>query len=201
MGELMFVGTKDLRSISIDEESSDADLRPNGSLSDVQPLAASQDAEPPMEAGTASSADEEDPKSPFQPVPKPRNFKNALVQQPLPDVPPSPRQLTPPTTVPSSSADPSLSLHTYAEVRPSKSTSESLGQESCPPVAKGPLPSIPPPPPLPVKLSCSFGKARTRAFHWDEVSSDKVAHHLKSKPHHCQKALEHRLSAVKLKRV
>lgn len=175
----MFVGMKDVCSIGIDEESSDADPQSNGGFSDVQPPAASQTAEQPTETGTASSAAEEAPKSPStsQPVPKPRSSKNAAVKEPVPDVPPLVQQLTPPTTVPSPSPSPvsSLPLPIYTAVGHSKSAPESLGHESATAVAKGPLPSIPPPPPLPIKLSSAFGKARTKAFHWDAVSSDKVA--------------------------
>lgn len=177
MGELMFVGMKDLCSISIGEESYDADLQSNGGTSDVQPPAASQTADLPTEGGTASLAVEEDPKSPsaFQPVPKPRIFKDDAVQDPGPDVPPPVQQLTTPTPVPSSSPIFFLPLPDYPAVTHSKSASESLSHESGTPVAKGPLPSVPPPPPLPRKLSSSSGKARTKAFHWDVVSSDKVA--------------------------
>lgn len=176
MGELMFVGMKDLCNISIGEESSDADLQSNGETSDVQPAAASQTADLPTEGGSASLAVEEDPKSPsaFQTVPKPRIFKDDAVQDPGPDVPPPVQQLTTPTPVPSSSPISSLPLPVYPAVTHSKSPSESLSHESGTPVAKGPLPSIPPPPPLPRKLSSSSRKARTKAFHWDVVSSDKI---------------------------
>lgn len=145
MGELMFVGTKDLRSISIDEESSDPDLPSSGPLGDARPPAAAS-----------------------QPVPEPGNLRNAL-----PDVPPPPPQLTTPTAGSSSSAVPAVP--TYAAVGLSRSASESPGPESGTPVATAPPPSIPPPPPPPVKLSSACGEARTRAFHWDEVSSDQVA--------------------------
>lgn len=192
MGELMFVGMKDLRSISIGEESSDADLQSNGGSGDVQPPAASQTADLPAEGGNASLAvEEEDPKSPsaFQPVPKPRTFKNDAVQDPVPDVPPPVQQLTTPTPVPSSSPVSSLPLPVYGAVTHSKSASESLSHESGTPVAKGPLPSIPPPPPLPCKLSSSSRKARTKAFHWDVVSSDKVAPSLEAQTSFVRKYL------------
>lgn len=169
MGELMFVGMTDVCSISIDEESSDADQPSNGGFSDVQPSAEAQTANQPTET-------EEDPEPPstIQPVPKPRSVKNTAVQNPVPDVPPPAQQLTPPTTVPSSPPASSVPLPIYAAVGPSKSAPQSLGHESGTPVAKGPLPSVPPPPPLPVKLSSAFGQARTKAFHWDVVSSEKV---------------------------
>lgn len=169
----MFVGMKDVCSISIDEEKSDADLQSNGGFSDVQPPAASQAADPPAETGTGTSVTEEDPESPAttQPVPKPRISKNIAVQDPVPEVPPPVQQLTPPTTAPS----PPPAFTPPAAVGLSNSASESLGHESHTAVAKGPLPNIPPPPPLPIKLSCAVGKARTKAFHWDLVGSDKVA--------------------------
>lgn len=176
MGELVFVGMKDVCSISIDEEAPDADLQSNGGFGDVQPLAAPQTADQPTETGTASS--EEDPKSPstIQPVPMPRSSRNTAVHDPVPDVPPPVQQLTPPTTVPSSLPISSLPLPVHAAVGHSKSASESLVHESGSPVAKGPLPCVPPPPPpLPIKLSSAFGKARTKVFHWDVVSFDKVA--------------------------
>lgn len=179
MGELMFVGMKDVCSISIDEESSD--LQSNSGVS--EPPASPQTADQPAETGTASPAAEEDPEPPstVQPVPKPRISKDAADQDPVADVPPPARQLTPPRTVPSPSAISSPPSPSLATVGLSNSPSESLGHESGTAVAKGPLPPIllpplpPPAPPLPIKLSSVFGKARTKAFHWDVVSPDKVA--------------------------
>lgn len=187
MGELVFVGMKDLRSISIEEEEgSDAEPQSNLGPSELQAPAASQPADLAPEAASASLAVESDPESPpaFKPVPRPRSSKKApAVQEPGPDAPPPVQQLATPTPVPSTSPSTSpspspvssLPPPVYAAIARSKSTSESLNHESGTAAAKGPLPCIPPPPPLPFKLVSSFGKARTKAFHWDVVSSDKVA--------------------------
>ncbi|KAF7669501.1 hypothetical protein LDENG_00189520 [Lucifuga dentata] len=103
-----------------------------------------------------------------KPVAKPRKF---LVHDPsLDDPPQSPGAIL---SSPSSPVPPSPS-HTTSMSFPT--VSESLIHDSGSSAETGPpLIRIPPPPPLPIKIMTKPRKNYTKAFHWDQVSSDKIA--------------------------
>ncbi|XP_033485506.1 uncharacterized protein LOC117258589 [Epinephelus lanceolatus] len=183
MAEQLFEQTKDLRHISIDEDAEDSDAEPesSGGFGDeniTYPPVDYENAAPTPAGGDHLSSGDTNQSYPSadyaKPVPKPRSTKNTAVITPdiLPPVPPP----TSPGVVP-------ISLPTSPQPSPSKTAltssttvPESLNHESSSSAVKGPSPpSIPPPPPLPFKIPMKLKKPHTKAFHWDQVGSDKIA--------------------------
>ncbi|KAM9351041.1 uncharacterized protein ABDE67_008339 [Symphorus nematophorus] len=191
MGEHMFVETMGVQHISITEEAEDTDTDPELSGGDtnlIYPPVDYENTDPASGAGDHPSAEDTGPGSPSadntKPVPKPRPGKTAAqaigpdISSPVPSPsspgvvvfpsptspPPSPARtaFTPSPTVPQSPA------HKLAVKVPSPP------RIPAPPNIPAP-PDIPAPPPLPFNLGTNSRKPRTKAFHWDSVSSDKIA--------------------------
>ncbi|KAM7411270.1 hypothetical protein PAMA_021318 [Pampus argenteus] len=169
MGDHAFVETMALQhfSIATDAEDTDTDLESSGECSggnmtnnypplDYPNTDLTFGGKDHLKAGDTSQSY---PSADYtKPLPKPRSPVKTAVHATLPlpvSPPPSPSHmaLTPLPTVP-----------------------ESPSHESGSPVVKIPSPpSIPAPPPLPITLKTSSKKSRTKAFHWDLVSSEKIA--------------------------
>lgn len=175
-GENMFVETKTLRNISIAEETEDADTDlessgefGGGNTSHIYPPVDYKNAETSSGGGDHPSAGDTSEKCPLsddtEPVPKPCSPSKAAVQDIGPD-------LLPPVPSPTS-PQPSP---TQTALTSSSTVPESLNHESSSSVQKVPSPpTIPVPPPLPFKAKTKSRKPCTKAFHWDLVSSEKIA--------------------------
>uniref|UniRef100_A0A3B4ZKG1 Formin-like protein 6 n=1 Tax=Stegastes partitus TaxID=144197 RepID=A0A3B4ZKG1_9TELE len=177
--EHMYMEIETFRHLSIpeDAEDSDADLESSGGFSagsTFYPPVDYGNADPTSRGGDQLSAGDVSQTCPSadytKPVPRPRLTKKNIGRDVLPPIPSptSPRAPAPtsPTSPPPSSGPAGL---TSSSTVPESHESGSL-------VVKGPsLPSIPPPPPLPNKFKTKSRKARTKAFHWDLVGSEKIA--------------------------
>ncbi|XP_069566985.1 uncharacterized protein [Brachyistius frenatus] len=167
-GEHMFVEAKTFRHLSIHEEDNDADLESSdefasGSNFSRPPEDKNADLRP--SGGDCSSAGD------TKPVPKPGSTTKTNVQVTGPDIlPPVPSPtspaMSPASPPPSSSNAAPSSFRSVPEPHPHES-----GMKGPPP----PPPSIPAPPPFPFKLKPNLGKPRTKAFHWDLLTQEKIA--------------------------
>uniref|UniRef100_UPI0037E7538C uncharacterized protein n=1 Tax=Semicossyphus pulcher TaxID=241346 RepID=UPI0037E7538C len=185
MGEHMFVEKTILQSISISEEAEDDDDAEDaedtedtessgGNTSFTYPPFDSKNADPPSSAGdhlSAGHTSQSNPSADYtKPVPKARSPRKTEAQDSGPISPPAASPTTPGVIALSSpnSPQPSPLLTTPSKVPESPKPSS--------PVVKAPrLPFIPAPPPLPFKCTLNFRKPRTKAFHWDQVGSEKIA--------------------------
>ncbi|TKS76637.1 Formin-H Diaphanous-related formin dia2 [Collichthys lucidus] len=176
MGENMFVETKVLRNISIAEDAEDTDTELETSSENIKfnyPPCDYENLEPTPSGGAQLPTGDTDPSNPpvDQPVPKPRSIKKAagpdIKRGALPPVPTSPSVVA--LSSPTASPQPSPS---HYDLPSSVKVPE-------PPTCVPALPVVPVPPPMPPpfpsKLRTNSKKARTRAFHWDVVGSDKIA--------------------------
>ncbi|KAK2897209.1 uncharacterized protein [Channa argus] len=185
MGEHMFVGKKLLRNQSIAEETenNNTDLESNcgfkaGSVTTIYPPADYANAKPTSGGGDHLSAGDMSQSPPSanytKPIPKPR--RNGKTENTGPDVlPPTPSPSSPSVLPLSSSTSPPPSPSQTALTSVS-TVPESLSNESgSSAVMVPPPPRAPPPPPLPLKLNTISRKTRTKAFHWDQITSEKIA--------------------------
>ncbi|KAF3697292.1 Delphilin Glutamate receptor, ionotropic, delta 2-interacting protein 1 [Channa argus] len=197
MGEHMFVGKKLLRNQSIAEETenNNTDLESNcgfkaGSVTTIYPPADYANAKPTSGGGDHLSAGDMSQSPPSanytKPIPKPR--RNGKTENTGPDVlPPTPSPSSPSVLPLSSSTSPPPSPSQTALTSVS-TVPESLSNESgSSAVMVPPPPRAPPPPPLPLKLNTISRKTRTKAFHWDQITSEKFkvqarGEHLQSSP-------------------
>ncbi|XP_034733174.1 protein diaphanous homolog 1 [Etheostoma cragini] len=175
-GKHMLVETKGPQCLSMAEETEDTDkdLDSSGGMGDMNyppvdytnPTSGSGDN---LSAGDTSQSH---PSSGFvKPVPKPRSTKKPAVIKPdiLPPVP------SPGVVAVSSPTSPQPSPSNTA-LTSSPKVPETPNQESGSIVPKGPPPTIiPPPPPLAFKFPIQLGKPCTKAFHWDIITSEKIA--------------------------
>lgn len=180
MAENMFVQTKGLQNISI-EDAEDRDTESSGEIGGGNmthhhyPPADYKNAVPSSRGGDNLSAGDPTQSYPSadytKPVPKPRSTKKTAVQVTGPDILPPVSSPTSPTVA--------LSLPTSPQPNPSHTAltvPEPPTDESALSVVKVPSPpSIPAPPPMPFKLNMNSKKPRTKAFHWDLVGSEKIA--------------------------
>ncbi|XP_068997946.1 uncharacterized protein [Embiotoca jacksoni] len=167
-GEHMFVEAKTFRHLSLHEEDNDTDLESSdefasGSNFSRPPEDKNADLRP--SSGDCSSAGD------TKPVPKPGSTTKTNVQVTGPDIlPPVPSPtspaMSPASPPPSSSNAAPSSFPSVPEPHPHES-----GMKGPPP----PPPSIPAPPPFPFKLKPNLGKPRTKAFHWDLLTPEKIA--------------------------
>lgn len=204
MGENMFVETKVLRNISIAEDAEDTDTELESSSENIKfnyPSCDYENLEPTPGGGAHLPAGDTDPSNPpadhAKPVPKPRSIKKAAG----PDIK---RGALPPVPSPTSPGVVALSSPT-ASPQPSPSHYALPSSVKVPesPTCVPALPVLPVPPPLPppfpFKLRTNSKKARTKAFHWDVVGSDKVTPSLvcRNLSHH--ETLNNHLFTVKYK--
>ncbi|KAM9855766.1 uncharacterized protein ACBR49_001938 isoform 2-T2 [Aulostomus maculatus] len=168
LGENVVLEMKTFRHLSIAEDAEDTDTdldSRGGNVTNMNPPVENTD---PISAGDTGQSCGPDQTTP---VPKPRAGKtDAGVEgeDPLPSVPPPTSPVPcPPTSPPPGPSDSALT--------PSSTVQETLNTNSGSSVKEPPPTTIPPPPPLPFKLRQSPMKSRTKAFHWDLVSSDKIA--------------------------
>lgn len=164
MGEYVFMETMGLRNISIAEESEDSDTDPEPSGGDTSPPVDNENAEPASSGGDQLQAGDAGQTDPSKPVPKPRSPRRTSdILPPVPSLPsPSPASPRPSPA--------------HAALTPSPTAPEPLYQSPSAMRAPPPPPIAPPPPapPLPFRMKSPFKKARTKAFHWDVVGSEKV---------------------------
>ncbi|XP_032377105.1 formin-like protein 13 [Etheostoma spectabile] len=155
-----------------DTEDTDKDLESSGGMGEVNypPV----DYKNPTSGGgdnlSAGDTSQSPPSASFvKPVPKPRSMKNRAVIKP--DVlPPMP---SPGVVAVSSPTSPQPSPSNTA-LTPSPKVPETPNQESGS-IVVPPPPIIPPPPPLAFKFPMQLGKPCTKAFHWDLITSEKIA--------------------------
>ncbi|KAF1390033.1 hypothetical protein PFLUV_G00053860 [Perca fluviatilis] len=180
-GEQMFVETKSPQHLSIaeDTEDTDTDLESSGGLGGINKYPPVDYENPTSGSGDNSSAGDTSQSHPpagfIKPVPKPRSTKNTAVTKP--DIlPPVPSPTSPGVLASSSPTSPQPSPSKTALTSSSK-VPETPNHESGSSVVKTPAPPIipPPPPPLAFKFPMHLGKPRTKAFHWDLVTSEKIA--------------------------
>ncbi|XP_029993579.1 formin-like protein 13 [Sphaeramia orbicularis] len=182
--EQTFVEKPSLRHQSIVEEpeDTDTDLESSGGFSgkninNIHPPVDYPNEDAPSDHGEPSSAGEP-PDDPKRPVPKPRLTPVKVTKPDIVPVSPVPPPVSP-TVVPplpprSSPLPPSpctITSTTPTIVPKSPTPESSFSAVKVPP----PPPIIPIPPPLPVKSRRNSRKQRTKAFHWDVVSTEKVA--------------------------
>ncbi|XP_053174031.1 uncharacterized protein LOC128357688 [Scomber japonicus] len=175
-GEHMFVEleTTTPRQLSIVEDAEDDDTDPESRGESSGGNITNNNNPPVDDGGDQLSADHVSPSADqTKPVPKPCNPTKTASQDIGPDVlppvippPPSPgvalRSPTSPAPIPCHMA---LIPHSPA-----------TSHEPTSPVVKIPTPpNIPAPPPLPFTFKTLLKKKRTKAFHWDVVSSEKIA--------------------------
>ncbi|GLD50442.1 formin-like protein 13 isoform X2 [Lates japonicus] len=181
--EHMFMETNILRNLSIPEDTEDTntDLESSGEFSGgdvpvVYPPVDYANADPTSKSGDHLSAGDMSPTHPSadytKPVPKPRSAVKTPAQVTGPDVlVTSPSVVAPSSSPTSPPPSPACTPFTSSSTVP-----ETLKHESGSSVVKGPSPQIiPAAPPLPFKLKTTKRKARTKAFHWDLVGSEKIA--------------------------
>ncbi|KAM8754358.1 uncharacterized protein AB9X84_011204 [Acanthopagrus schlegelii] len=165
MGEHVFMETMGLRNISIAEESEDSDTDPEPRGGDTSPPVDNENADPASSGGDQLQAGDAGQTDPSKPVPKPRSpRKPSDILPPVPSLPsPSPASPRPSPA--------------HAALTPSPTVPEALYQSPSSMRAPPPPPIVPPPPapPLPFRMKSPFKKARTKAFHWDVVTAEKIA--------------------------
>lgn len=169
MGDALFVESLQSQSIAEDIEDTNTDLESSGGFSSGSIVYPPVDYE--IMSSNGDSSQIHPPAEDLKPVPAPRSCKRANSQDTSSPTSPTAAPTSSPTS-PSPSSTPTTSSST--------TVSESLKNESAgSPAVKGPPPppKIPVPPPLPIKpIKKNLNKLRTKAFHWDTVSSEKVQH-------------------------
>lgn len=184
MGEQVFLENMTIRDISIaedaeDTEDTETELESSGGCTSViLPPVDYRNADPPLSAGDRLSAGDTSQSHPSadytKPVPKPRSPKKTQSQATEAENSPSVPSPTSPGVFPLSS--PTSPQPSPLQTAPKSPLIVPKTPESVTPVVKPPRPPfIPAPPPLPLKFTLNPRKPRTKAFHWDLVSSEKIA--------------------------
>ncbi|XP_017274741.1 formin-like protein 13 [Kryptolebias marmoratus] len=179
--EYIFDEKSSLRQIIIpeDPEDNNMDLESNGELggeSVIHPPAESKNADHTSNGEDSSSTGDTsqmDPSTDTKPVPKPRSPKTAVQDAGSDDLKSIESPTSPCVKIPlSPSPLPPSTCQTGLTGSPLSQESQESGSLA----EKGPLSlNIPAPPPLPIKGFSLQGKPRTKAFHWDFVSSEKIS--------------------------
>ncbi|XP_065817765.1 uncharacterized protein [Labrus bergylta] len=179
MGEHMFVEKQIIRHISIAEDDEDTEteteLESSGGRSASFPSPPDyKNADSPSSAWDHLSPGDTSQIHPSadytKPVAKPRSQKKTPAQVIEPgNSPPVPRPTSPSVIALSSPTSPLPSPIPTAPTLPE--TPEPIYKV----VERPPPPFIPAPPPLPFKFKIDLKKPQTKAFHWDLVSSEKIA--------------------------
>ena len=179
MGEHAFVETAILRNISIPEDGEDGDDTEQAvDAEDTEQAVDAEDTDSDVESGICPPLDKstEDLTSssgdPSSDVPGPCISGKAVAPVVGPDT--SPQVPSPSSTWDAPLSSPASPQPPHTPLSPSPTGPESPQKESGSTDVKRPLPSIPPPPPLPFRMKFNFKKPRTKAFHWDVVGGDKV---------------------------
>ncbi|XP_040914790.1 formin-like protein 13 [Toxotes jaculatrix] len=176
-GKHTFVETKSQQNLRTDEDTEDTntDLESSGEFNGGNVTVTC----PPVEHGNAdptSSNGDHLSAGYTKPLPKPRQPRKDAAEVIGPDILPPVPSPTSPGVVPLSSPTSPSPSPPHTPLTSSSTVPESLKNDLVSSVVKKPSPpSIPAPPPLPIKVRTMSRKTRTKAFHWDLVSSEKIA--------------------------
>nr|XP_046253301.1 formin-like protein 13 [Scatophagus argus] len=179
VGEHTSVGTKGLRKTSIAEDTENTDTDPEssgefggGNTSRTSPPFDNENADLTSSGEDHLSTGAQGQTYPStgdtEPVPRPHTPGKA-------EVPPVPLPASAGAAAPSSPTSPQPPRIRTALTPPSSAVPESLALEPGSSNVKGPSSQcVPVPPPLPIKAKTNSRKQRTKAFHWDLISSEKI---------------------------